>query len=78
MAYIHTDRTPESVAIASGLVLSALMGTLVEKRILALDEVQTALTEANNALGPRSMTKVGSEVSSIIADFRSDLAQRRV
>ncbi len=65
----------EGIAIASGLIVGALIDALVKKDVLTRDEVATALEEAMFALGARFQTPEGFQASQVMASVMRNLPE---
>jgi hypothetical protein len=78
---IDQNARPESISVASGLILSALLDALIAKNVMTAGEVRDVMTNAMKGVGARPSHETGA-LAEIIAAFsrhygaRSGLARQ--
>jgi hypothetical protein len=65
MIGIGSHLRPDSVAVAAGAIVTALLNVLVEKGVLSIDDVRRLLVTASNETATRSATSLGPDVERI-------------
>jgi hypothetical protein len=74
---LDTDASPTSIAIASGLILNALVEALISKHFLSAQEVHYVLGNALNGISSRPRDQ-GLGAAEVISAFSRRFAQRNL
>jgi hypothetical protein len=74
----ETDDKAQGLALAGGVIMVALLETLVEKNVLSAAEVRALLSKALLGIGPHARSAGGYEASRAIANImRERFPERR-
>ena len=65
----ETDDKAQGLALAGGVIMVALLETLVEKNVLSAAEVRALLSKALLGIGPHARSAGGYEASWAIANI---------
>ena len=65
---VDQSAKPESIAVASGLILAALLDALIAKNIMTASEVREVMVSAMKGVGARPSSE-GAGVAEIIGAF---------
>lgn len=78
MPVFDPQTSPNALAIAAGAIVSALLDVLVQKEVLSIPEVRSALQTAMQGAGSRSQSPDGFAASQFIAALMRHFSERKV